>query len=260
MQLRNYLIDNVVVDDDTDDDDNNSSWYHQQQEEEVRYPYNRMSSSNTRIPHPAHETCFNRLSGYTVNFFFFFFFKCVYEMCMIPIHLFYLILSSIFSLSPRVLSLSSLFVIIWIFWPFVAEIVLTVTIPILNVIIMSFNLFTHVVALSCNTVVQFIDTVLAIRFDVFNAAGSLNWQLLISDLTRNINIIVQIAVEILVILIKGGAEILTHSTKIITPLINVLLEILVILIQVGVEILTQLAKIITPLINFLLEVNDLWIT
>ncbi|OQW76817.1 MAG: hypothetical protein BVN35_06040 [Proteobacteria bacterium ST_bin11] len=166
----------------------------------------------------------------------------------------------------------ALLTIVWylvvIYWAYVVAVVISIVIPILNVLIIIFNflaqlfiIFWDIFVTVWNCVVPFlgmilyvvINVVLTILADIFDVIGSIDWEPVISALMEILNVLVEIAAQILLIVIKVGGEILKAIANIIGPLLEIVMEFVKIWAPVIAWIFKFLFTILEPILFFLGE-------
>lgn len=201
------------------------------------------------------------------------FFYNIYIILLIFVKLAMLVVQLIFWAITIIYPFLVYLIVIWLFWylliiywPYVMQVIITVFIPIANVLIILFNLFFMVaiiilmIAITIwNAFVPFLGMILyvlinvisTILADIYNAIGSIDWEPIVAGFMQIINIIVQIAVQILVVLIKVGSEILLALAQIIGPLLKILLTFVKILLPIVAWILKLLYYILSPILQIL---------
>ncbi len=164
----------------------------------------------------------------------------------------------------------TIFTFLWylcvIYWPYVIALVLTVVIPILNVLIVIANfvfelliIFWDIFVTIWNMVVPFIgmilyiviNVVLTVLEDIFNIIGSIDWEPVISAFMDILNVIIEIATQVLLVLIKVGGEVLKFVAKIITPLLEIFMEFVKVWAEIVSWIFKLLFKILEPILSIL---------
>lgn len=159
-----------------------------------------------------------------------------------------------------------LWYLIVIYWAYVVAVVVTIVIPILNVLIIIFNflaelfiIFWDIGATIWNCIVPFlgmilyvvINVVLTILKDIFDVIGSIDWEPIVSAFMEIVNVLVEISMQILLILIKVGGEILKAVANIIGPLLEIFMEFVKIWAPVVAWVFKLLFKILYPILELL---------